>query len=132
MTNWKRYRSLPEVVVCEIKESVRQGPSPIKPSPALRRSKARSEHLRHCRSHLNDVLNVVREASQLVVWANGEKLGAFPLTVTSIVVDARGGNDLVLVSHRVSIVAEIYSGSGNDRLIGGLGDNVLVNWLGND
>ena len=43
-----------------------------------------------------DLLNVVRAGAELVVWANGEQLGQFDVAVTGIVMDGRGGNDLIL------------------------------------
>src|SRR5262245_1750676 len=43
-----------------------------------------------------DVLHVARAGAALVVWANGERLGAFA-AITNIVADGRGGDDLILL-----------------------------------
>jgi hypothetical protein len=88
-----------------------------------------------------DLINVVRSGSKLVVWANGERLGQFDADLAAVVVDARGGNDLVLLAPQVDTDAEIHGGSGNDLISGGGGDDrifgedgcdVLLGQAGND
>lgn len=79
-----------------------------------------------------DVLNVVRAGTDLVVWANGRSLGQFTVPLTSIVMDARGGNDLVLIGSQISTSAEIYGGAGNDLITGGIGNDRLYGEDGND
>jgi Ca2+-binding RTX toxin-like protein len=87
-----------------------------------------------------DVLSVVRSGNDLVVWANGAQLGQFDVAVIGIVMDARDGNDLILIAHQVDTDAEIYGGSGNDLVSGGRGNrifgedghDVLLGNFGND
>jgi Ca2+-binding RTX toxin-like protein len=88
-----------------------------------------------------DLLHVSHAGTSLVVWANGERLGQFAGPVTAIVMDARGGNDLILLAPQVDTDAELYGGAGNDlitagrgndRLDGGTGDDFLFGGLGND
>jgi hypothetical protein len=79
-----------------------------------------------------DFLNVVRTGAELVVWADGERLGGFDVAVTSIVVDARGANDLILISQQVDADAEVYGGAGNDLVLGGRGDDRLFGEAGCD
>ena len=87
----------------------------------------------------DDVLHVTRSGGALVVWANGQRLGQFDVPVTSIVVDARGGNDLILIASQIDIPAEVYGGAGNDlfsggddRIYGEDGNDVLLGEDGND
>ena len=40
-----------------------------------------------------DLLTVERDSGELVVWANGERLGRFDVAVAGIVVDGRGDDD---------------------------------------
>jgi hypothetical protein len=88
-----------------------------------------------------DVLHVVRNGSQLVVWANGEQLGQFAEFVTTIVVDGGGGNDLILLAPQIDTDALVHGGAGNDLINGGSGDDrifgedgwdVLLGNFGND
>ena len=79
-----------------------------------------------------DVLTVTQSGSALVVWANGEQLGQFDVAVTGIVVDARGGNDLILLAPQIDTGAEIYGGSGNDLISGGSGDDRIFGEDGSD
>jgi hypothetical protein len=79
-----------------------------------------------------DVLNVVRAGTDLVVWANGQSLGQFTIPTAGIVMDARGGNDLVLVGSSVHSNAEIYAGAGNDLITGGSGDDRIYGEDGSD
>jgi hypothetical protein len=89
----------------------------------------------------DDFLNVVRAGTEVVVWAGGRRLGEFDAALSSIVVDAGGGNDLILISHRIDTDAEIYGGAGNDLILGGSGhdrifgedgDDMLLGNSGND
>jgi hypothetical protein len=70
-----------------------------------------------------DVLNVVRSGNDLVVWANGVRLGQFAAPPGGIVVDGGDGDDLILISHQVDADAEVYGGAGNDLISGGSGDD---------
>jgi hypothetical protein len=79
-----------------------------------------------------DVLNVTRSGGALVVWANGERIGQFAEPITTIVLDARGGNDLILLGPNVDLAAEIYGGAGNDLITGGGGDDRIYGEDGSD
>jgi hypothetical protein len=59
-----------------------------------------------------DLLQIDRAGGELVVWANGKRLGRFDLSVTGIVVDGRGDDDLILISQQIDTDAEIYGGAG--------------------
>jgi hypothetical protein len=87
-----------------------------------------------------DLLNIGRAGTDLVVWANGQRLGQFA-AATGIVMDGRGDDDLILLSAAVDAAAEIYGGTGNDLISGGSGDDrifgedgcdVLLGHAGND
>jgi Ca2+-binding RTX toxin-like protein len=80
----------------------------------------------------NDALHVTRSGGSLVVWANGQRLGQFDVPVTSIVLDARGGNDLILIAPQINIAAEVYGGAGNDLVSGGGGDDRIYGEDGHD
>jgi Ca2+-binding RTX toxin-like protein len=71
----------------------------------------------------SDFLDVVRSGVDLVVWANGDRLGRFNASVASIVVDGRAGHDLILLSQEIRTSAQLYGGSGNDLISGGGGDD---------
>jgi membrane-associated phospholipid phosphatase len=79
-----------------------------------------------------DVLRVERAGAELVVWANGGQLGRFDVAVAGIVVDARGADDLILISPQVDTDCEIYGGAGNDLIAGGSGDDRIFGEDGND
>lgn len=79
-----------------------------------------------------DMLHVQRSQGQLVVWANGRQLGQFSATLTGLVVDARAGNDLILVAHQVQTNAQLYGGAGNDMISGGSGDDRIFGEDGDD
>lgn len=80
----------------------------------------------------SDSLLVGRDGANLIVWANGAKLGAFSAAVTGLVVDARSGNDLILLAPNVDTDAAIYGGSGNDLISSGSGDDRIFGEDGND
>jgi hypothetical protein len=88
-----------------------------------------------------DLINVVRSGTDLVVWANGVRLGQFAVPAAGIVVDGGDGNDLIVLSPQIDTNAEIYGGAGNDLISGGSGNDrifgedghdVLLGNLGND
>ena len=79
-----------------------------------------------------DVLNVHRTGNTLVVLANGERLGEFAASVESIVVDGRGGNDVILLAPRVDTNSELHGGAGNDVIVGGRGDDRIFGGDGRD
>lgn len=89
----------------------------------------------------SDLITIVRASSALNVWANGEQLGQFTVPFTGIVVDGRGGDDLIWISPLIDTDAEIYGGAGNDLISAGSGDDrifgedgcdVLLGNFGND
>lgn len=79
-----------------------------------------------------DVLDVRREGDGLAVWATGARLGVFVGGFTSLVVDARGGDDVVLLAPQVDTDAELRGGAGNDLLAGGGGDDRVFGGDGRD
>src|SRR5262249_39684113 len=79
-----------------------------------------------------DVLQVGRAGGELVVWANGASLGQFAAAVTTIVVDGRDGNDLILLAPQIGTGAELYGGAGNDLISGGSGDDRIFGEDGTD
>jgi hypothetical protein len=80
----------------------------------------------------NDVLNVFRSGTELVVWANGSQLGRFDMSGIGIVMDGRGNDDLILISYQVNNHTEIYGGAGNDLISGGNGDDRIFGEEGHD
>jgi PAP2 superfamily/RTX calcium-binding nonapeptide repeat (4 copies) len=81
----------------------------------------------------HDALLVVRERNQLVVRHNGRSLASFALgQITAIVVDARGGDDIVALLGNIQIGATLLGGAGDDLLFGGHGDDELFGEEGND
>src|SRR5262249_8200012 len=83
-------------------------------------------------SDRGDLLNVDRDGPPIVVWANGQRLGQFDSGVRTIVMDARGGDDLILIAMQVQTGAEIYGGAGNDFIAGGSGDDRIFGEDGHD
>ena len=79
-----------------------------------------------------DFLHVGRAGGSLVAWANGVQLGQFAVPVTGIVMDARGGNDLILLGPNVDVNAELYGGAGDDLITGGGGDDRISGEDGDD
>jgi hypothetical protein len=79
-----------------------------------------------------DLLNVIRAGTDLVVWANGQRLGEFAVPATGIVMDGRGDDDLILLSAGVDTDAEVYGGAGNDLISGGSGDDRISGEDGSD
>lgn len=81
-----------------------------------------------------DHLTVGRHGSRLIVRANGEEIGRFDVAAVGvgIVVDARGGDDLVLILPMVAFATEIHGGAGDDLLSGGGGNDRIFGGEGND
>lgn len=79
-----------------------------------------------------DLVSIRRAGNSLIVWANGEELGQFAVTIASVVVDGRDGNDVILVSHQVHTDAELYGGAGNDLVSGGKGNDRIYGEAGDD
>jgi PAP2 superfamily/RTX calcium-binding nonapeptide repeat (4 copies) len=80
----------------------------------------------------SDAISVVRTGGELVVYANGERLGGFDVSVTAIVVDGGDGDDLIWISQLVDVDAEIHGGAGNDLISGGSGDDRIFGEDGQD
>jgi hypothetical protein len=69
--------------------------------------------------------------NQVKVFVNDRDYGPFAQgSFDTIVVDAKGGNDLVIVGLLITKDAWLYGGNGCDALIGGSGDDVI--WGGDD
>jgi hypothetical protein len=85
-------------------------------------------------SERSDVVSVQLEGHQaLVFFLGGRSPATFDAAaITSIVIDARGGNDLVLLGPDVTIDATIDGGEGNDVLFGGGGDDTIRGGAGHD
>jgi hypothetical protein len=79
-----------------------------------------------------DLLSVVRQRGNLAVWANGVQLGQFSAPVTGIAIDARDGNDVILIASQIDTDAEIYGGAGNDLITAGSGDDRVYGEDGHD
>jgi hypothetical protein len=70
---------------------------------------------------------------QVVVRNQGNILGAFPLAnFTTLVVDARGGNDRVALGDAILVSATIFGGSGDDFITGGGAGDTIFGGLGKD
>jgi Ca2+-binding RTX toxin-like protein len=83
-------------------------------------------------SSRGDTLLLVGQSGSIRVMANGRQIGRFALnTVTSIIIDASGGNDFVTLVN-IAIGSEIYGGSGHDTLIGSSGNDSIFGEAGND
>ncbi len=83
-------------------------------------------------SSRGDTLRLVGQSGLIRVMSSGRQIGQFALnTVTSIVIDASGGNDSVTLIN-IAIDSEIYGGNGNDTLIGSLGNDSIFGEAGND
>ena len=79
---------------------------------------------------------VVSDAGR-VVPINGSYSWVSPAYVSRVVVDARGGNDVVRLdgngtSYALRVPATVYGGPGNDRIVGGVGNDYLDGGAGAD
>lgn len=79
-----------------------------------------------------DFLHVGRVSGQLVVWANGVRIGSFAPGGGGIVADGGAGDDLILLSPQIDTDAELYGGAGNDLIRGGGGDDRIDGEGGDD
>ena len=78
-------------------------------------------------------LTLIESFGVINVLRNGKTLGSFDVAlIAAIVIDARGGNDVVRVGDSTSISASVHGGDGNDRLFGGAADDLLFGDRGND
>jgi uncharacterized protein (TIGR03118 family) len=70
---------------------------------------------------------------QVIVTVGGKTVGTFDLAdVGTIQFDGMAGNDRIQVSNLLGVTTVLNGGAGNDMLIGGGGNNVLVGGAGND
>jgi uncharacterized protein (TIGR03118 family) len=71
--------------------------------------------------------------TQIVVESHEHQIGTFPLASVKLI-EANGlaGNDTITVSNRITITAILDGGAGNDRLVGGGGNDILLGGPGND
>jgi len=72
-----------------------------------------------------------RKCGQIEVTMDGKDLGSYAPT-SRIIAFGQAGNDIIEVSSRICMPAWLYSGSGNDLLVGGGGNDILVGGSGND
>jgi Ca2+-binding RTX toxin-like protein len=85
-----------------------------------------------------DVITVTYSNSKYNVTLNGTLLGSYANkdatnhSVARLVVCGGAGNDDIAIDSTVTIVSELYGGEGNDRLMGGGGNNILVGGNGAD
>ncbi len=79
---------------------------------------------------LSEIIRINRVGSLMNVYSQGRLIGQFkPADFQSIYVDARGGNDVVIIGPQVTKTTYLYGGDGDDQLHGGSGiDNI---WGGN-
>ncbi len=79
-----------------------------------------------------DNIRIQQRSGVLRVTANGKNLGSFSTTqVTTIIVDAADGNDLVTLVD-VTTSSTLYGGRGSDLLIGGKGNDRIFGEEGRD
>jgi ELWxxDGT repeat protein len=65
------------------------------------------------------------------VSLDGAALGTFNPT-GRIIAFGQAGNDQIVVSGAITLTSELHAGAGNDLLVGGGGDNILVGGTGDD
>ena len=80
----------------------------------------------------HDHLHIDLNRGALVVRANGMRLGSFDAGALAIVADGRGAGDLIRISQRITIAAELYGGAGNDLIQGGSGNDRIFGEDGRD
>lgn len=85
-------------------------------------------------SRSNDVIEVEPgRGGTLVVESDEQVIGTFDAaSVATIRFNGFSGNDVFVVDPRITITVFASAGAGNDVLIGGNGDNILVGGTGND
>ena len=80
----------------------------------------------------SDNIRIQQQSGVLNVTANGKKLGSFSTSqVTTIIVDAADGNDIVMLVD-VTTSSTLYGGRGSDLLIGGNGNDRIFGEEGRD
>lgn len=75
------------------------------------------------------VINTLKGGYRVLI--SGKSFGPFQ-NITSIAVDARAGNDTVIIGGNILLNAEVHGGDGNDTLIGARGNDILNGGEGND
>jgi ELWxxDGT repeat protein len=71
------------------------------------------------------------DTSGIRVKINGTVLGSFSPT-GRIVIYGQSGNDSIVVSSSIHLTTVIYTGNGNNTVVGGGGDSILVGGSGNN
>jgi Ca2+-binding RTX toxin-like protein len=80
----------------------------------------------------SDTITVALAGSTLHVAVNRARYQFDASQVDSMFINAKGGNDRVVIQEHVTTNAHISGGGGNDRLIGGGGNDVVLGGAGND
>jgi len=80
----------------------------------------------------DDEISITHSGGEIVVTRNGAELRYDADDVTSVEVDAQGGNDKVVVAEGVDTPVVLKGGSGNDALTGGSGNDRLYGGTGDD
>ncbi len=80
----------------------------------------------------NDVITVSQFPTHLLVSQNSAQRSFDLRRVKSVVVNARGGNDSVILNESVNLPSTINGGSGNDWLVGGRGNDLILGRAGDD
>jgi Ca2+-binding RTX toxin-like protein len=68
----------------------------------------------------------------VTVWVNATPKTFAPSTFKSILVNAKGGDDKVLIDASITNPAKLLGGAGNDLLVGGAGNDTLDGGAGAD
>ena len=77
-----------------------------------------------------DVIKFVSKSGEIIVTANGEKLG--PFVATQISTLGLDGDDVIRANARVLIPLVVDGGDGNDQIVGGGVNDILIGGAGND
>src|SRR5262245_12313379 len=70
--------------------------------------------------------------NSLAVTVNNEARDFALFEIVRVHIDAKGGNDTVMVAHSVTIAVWITGGAGDDLLYGGSGNDIIDGGTGND
>jgi hypothetical protein len=80
-----------------------------------------------------ETLSIIQTGGIISVLRNGKTLERFDAAlITSITIDAQGGNDTVRVGEDIVLSATIHGGDGNDVLVGGAGHDFIFGDDGRD
>ncbi|MCI0360601.1 MAG: TIGR03118 family protein [Planctomycetaceae bacterium] len=74
-----------------------------------------------------------KKSQEIVVRAGGEQIGTFALAaVGTIRFDGLAGDDRIQIADEITVTTILDGGAGDDRLLGGRGNNVLLGGSGED